>query len=121
MLTFLTCIIAKFEISNLFKRNQNFVVIFWKYWEPNRKSTKYFTTSQKPSIIPLKFCEISLVSWNLINYCKISQFLIKFGKSLKDLRKKLLNDLQKQSNIALILLTFIRALKNDIKLGNFHP
>jgi hypothetical protein len=33
---------------------------------------------------------MSLVSLNIINYCKISQFLVKFCKSPKDLRKILL-------------------------------
>ncbi len=54
-------------------------------------------------VIPLKFREMLPASWNLVNYCKITQFLIKFCKSLKDLRKILLEGLKKQSNIALIL------------------
>jgi hypothetical protein len=106
------------EILNLFEGNQNFAVIFWKYQNQNQKSTKYFATSQKPSIVPLKFCEISLDSWNLISYCKISQILVKFGKSLKGLGKILLKWLGKKSNIGLILSTF-DALKNGRKLGNF--
>ncbi len=57
-----------------------------------------------------------IVSCNLINYCKTTQFLIKFCKSLKHFRKILL---EKLSNIALILLTFIHALKNGWKLPTF--
>ncbi len=51
---------------------------------------KCFKTSPKPSFIPLKFDEMLSVLRNLINYCKISQCLAKFCKSLKDLRKILL-------------------------------
>ncbi len=80
---FCHCQVWNFKILNLFEQNWYFPVTFWKY----RKSKKYFAISWKPSVIPLKFCEMSLVSWNLTNYCKILQFLIKFGKSLKDLRK----------------------------------
>ncbi len=75
------CQVWDFKISNLFERNRN--------------STKYFATSRKLSVIPLKFHEMSLVLWNLINYCKISQFIIKFGKSSKDFRKILLKWLGK--------------------------
>ncbi len=108
--------VHNFEISDLFKRNRNFAFIFWKYAKRNQKSTKYFKTSQKPRIIPLKFCEMLLVSWNFTNYCKITQFLVKLCKTLKDLRKILL---VKKSNIALILLNFVHALKNGRKLANF--
>jgi hypothetical protein len=73
--------VRNFKILDLFKWNWNFAVIFQKYQKRNQKSTKYFATSQKPSIIPLKFREISVVSWNPINYCEILQFLVKFGKS----------------------------------------
>ncbi len=82
--------VRNFEISNLFERSQNFAVIFCKYLKQNWKSTKYFEISQKPRVIPLKFHEMSLVSWNLVNYCKITQFLIKLCKSLKDFKKILL-------------------------------
>jgi hypothetical protein len=75
-----------FKILNLYKWNQNFGVIFQKYQKRNWKSTKYFATSRKPCVLPLKFCEMSIVLWNPINYCKISQFLIKFCKSLNNLR-----------------------------------
>ena len=88
------------------KRNWNFAVIFWKYRKQNRKSTKYFETSWKPRVIPLKFCEMSLVSWNLINYCKISQFLVKFCKSLKDFRKILLKWLGKTVKYCLNFINF---------------
>ncbi len=69
-----------FKILILFKRNWCFAVIFWKYWKRNQKCTKYFKTSQKSRVIPLKFWEMSLVLSNLINYCKIAQFLVKFWK-----------------------------------------
>ncbi len=118
-LKFRHCQVQNFKIFNLYKWNRNFGVIFRKYWKQNGKSTKYFKTSQKPRVIPLKFLEMPLVLWNLINYCKITQFLIKFCISLKDLRKILLKLLEKQSNIALILLTFIHALKNGQNLSNF--
>jgi hypothetical protein len=112
--------VQNFKISNLYKQKWNFGAIFWKYWKQNWKSTKYFTTSRKPSVIALKFHEMSSVSWNVINYCKISKFLVKSYKSLKDLRKILIKWLRKkQSNIAIILLTFIHALKNGWKLDNF--
>ncbi len=90
-LNFRHCQVRNFKILNQFKWNRNFAVIFRKY----RKSTKYFATSWKPSVIPLKFHEMSLVSWNPINCCKFLQFLIKFSKSLKDLRKILLKWLGK--------------------------
>jgi len=65
------CQVKTFKILNLVEINQNFAVIFWKYQEQNQKSTKYFAISQKSSVIPLKFREMSLVSWNLVNYCKL--------------------------------------------------
>ncbi len=83
------------EILNLSERNQNFGVIFWKYQKRNQKSTKFFKTSRKPRVLPLKFHEMSLVSWNLINYYKIAQFLVKFCKSPKDFWKILLKWLGK--------------------------
>ncbi len=73
--------VRNFEILNLFKRNWNFAVIFQKYWKQNQKSTKYFIISWKPRVIQLKFHEMSLVLQNLINYCKIMQFFVKFCKS----------------------------------------
>jgi hypothetical protein len=90
VLNFCHCQVWNFKILNLYEWNQNFGAVFQKYQKQNQKSTKYFTTSWKPSVIPLKFHEMSLVSWNLVNYCKISQFLVKFSKSLKDIRKILL-------------------------------
>ncbi len=59
------CQVWNFKISNLFERNWNFAVIFWKYWKRNWKSTKYFTTERKQSFIALKFCEILLVSFEM--------------------------------------------------------
>ncbi len=73
-----------FKISNLYERYQNFGVFFWKYQKQNQRSKMHFDTSWKPSVIPLKFCEMSLVLWNLMNDCKILQFLIKFCKRTKD-------------------------------------
>ncbi len=107
------------EISNLHEWNWNFGIIFPKFRKRKRKSTKYFKISWNPCAIPLKFCEMLLVLWNLINYCKILQFLIKFCKSSKYLRRLLLKWLGKESDISLLLLTFIHALKNGHKLVNF--
>ncbi len=62
ILTFLNfrhCQVPNFKISNLYEQNQNFGVIFQKYRKQKRKSTKYFETSHKPRVIPLKFCEMS--------------------------------------------------------------
>jgi len=98
--------VRHFEISNQFKRNRNFAVISQKYRKRYWKSTKYFETSQKPRVIPLKFCEMSLVLWNLINYCKITQFLIKFCKSLKDFIKILLKWLGKTVKSCLNFINF---------------
>jgi hypothetical protein len=106
-----------FEILNLFKQNQNFAIIFWEYWKQNRKSTKYFATSQKPSVIPLKFFQKSLVSWYIVNYCKILQFHIKFGKSLKVLRKILLNWLQKIVKYWLDFVNFHSCTEKCPKVG----
>ncbi len=113
--------VQNFEISNLFERNWNFAVIFWKYQKPKRKSTKYFKTSQKTRIIPLKFCEMSLVSSNLFKYCKITQFLIKFCKSLKEFRKILLQSLGKTVKYCLNFVNFCSCtLRNGQKLANFR-
>jgi hypothetical protein len=79
--------VQNFKISNLFKWNWNFAVNFWKYWKHNWKSTKDIATEQQQCIIPIKFHEILLVLWNITNFCKIWQFLVKFCKCLKDLRK----------------------------------
>ena len=98
-----------FKILNLYKRNQNFGVIFW--------TTKYFATSWKPSVIPLKFHEMSLVSWNLINYCKISQFLIKFSKSLIILRKILLKWFGKTVRYCLNFINFHSCTEKWQKVG----
>ncbi len=109
-LSFRHCQVWNFEILNLFEQNQNFAVIFQKYHKRNQKSTKYFPTSWKPSVIPMKFHEILLVSWNLVNYCKISQFLIEFSKSLKDLRKILLKGLGKTVKYWLNIVNFRSSL-----------
>ncbi len=106
-----------FEILSLLERNRNFAVIFQKYQKRNRKSTKYFKTSQKPRVISLKFHEISLVSWNVVNYCKITQFLVKFCKSLKDLRKILLNCLGKTVKYCLNFINFHSCTEKWPKVG----
>jgi hypothetical protein len=84
------CQVQNFEILNLLEQNQNFAVNFWKYQQQNQKSTKYIVTEWKQRIISIQFCEILLVLWNVINFWKILQFLIKFFKSLKDSKKILL-------------------------------
>jgi hypothetical protein len=90
MLTFLTLAIEKCENLKLWicqKETKIFALIFQKYWKQNQKSTKYFEFSWKPRVIPVKFHEMSLVLWNLINYCKIMQFLFKFWKIKKNIVK----------------------------------
>jgi hypothetical protein len=109
--------VQKFEISNLFKRSWNFAVIFWKYLKRNWKSTKYFEILWKPRVIPLKFHEMSLVLWNLINYCKIVQFLIKFCKSLKDFRKILLKWLGNTVKYCLNFVNFCSCTEKWPKVG----
>jgi hypothetical protein len=113
-----------FEILNLFKRSQNFAVIFQKYLKQNRKSTKYFKISWMCRVIPMKFREMSLVLVNLLillTFIKSHNFMLNSVKVWKISEKYCLNDLEKQSNIALISLTFfIHALKNGLKLANFH-
>ncbi len=109
--------VRNFEISNLYERNWNFGVIFLKYQKRKWKSTKCFKASQKPSVIPLKFREMSLVSWNLINYCKIPQFLIKFCKSPKDLRKMLLKWHGKTVQYWLNFVNFLSCTEKWPKVG----
>ncbi len=116
-LNFRHCQVWNFEISNLYEQNQNVGVIFWKYQKQNRKSTKYFETSQKPSVIPLKFCKMSFVSWNLINYCKILQFLVKFFKRPKDFRKILLKWLGKTVRYCLNFVNFPSRTEKWLKAG----
>ncbi len=98
--------VQNFKIWNLYEWNPNFGVIFWKFWKQSQKSTKCFKMSQKPWVIPLKFHKMSLISWNLVNYCKIMQFLVKFSKSLKDLRKILLKWLGKTVKYCLHFVNF---------------
>ncbi len=88
------------------------------------KSTKSETESLQSSskfhafhVIPLKFCEMSLDSWNLINYCKITQFLIKFCKSLKDFRKILLIWLGKTVKYFLNFINFHSCAEKWPKVG----
>ncbi len=98
-------------ILNIFKIS----VIFWKYPKLNRKSTKNNVTEQMQSIVTLKFREISLVSWNLFNYCKILQFFIKFCKSLKDFRKILLKWFGKTVKYQLNFVNFLSEAIFQIK------
>ncbi len=116
-LNFRHCQVRNFKILNLYEWNQNFGVIFQKYQKQNWKSTKYFTTSWKPSVIHLKFHEMSLVSSNLINYCKISQFLVKFCKSLKDIRKLLWKWLGKTIKYFLNFAHFHSCTEKWLKVG----
>ncbi len=109
--------VQNFKILKRYEQNQNFGVIFWKYRKQNRKSTKYFKTYQKPSVIPLKFCEMSLVLWNLINYCKILQFLVKLCQSPKDLRKILLKLLGKTVKYCLNFVNFHSCTEKWPKVG----
>ncbi len=108
-----------FKISNLYEQNQNFGVIFWKYWKWKQKSTKNFETSQKPSVIPLNYCKMSLVSWNLIIFCKILEFLIELCKNMKDLRKILLKWLGKTVKYCLNFINFCCTEKCP-KVANFQ-
>ncbi len=91
------------KISTLYKQNWDFGVIFRKHWKQNQK---YFKTSQKPSVIPLKFHEMSLFLWNLIDVCKNFQFLVKFCKNPNDLRKILLKWLGKTVKYCLNFVNF---------------
>ncbi len=109
--------VRNFEILNQFVRNQNFAVIFRKYRKQNWKSSKYFKTSWKPKVIPLKFHEMSLVLWNLINYCKIMHFLIKFCKSLKNFKKILLKWLGKIFKYCLNFINFCSRTEKWPKVG----
>ncbi len=54
------------EILNLFERNRNFAVIFRKYQNRNRKSTKFFETWRKPRVIPwfLSPVEVAIDCWS---------------------------------------------------------
>ncbi len=116
-LNFRQCQVWNFKILNLYKWNQNFGVVFQKYQKQNWKSTNYCTTSWKPSVIPLKFHEMSLVSSNLINYWKISQFLVKFCKSLKDIRKILLKWPGKTIKYCLNFAHFHSCTEKWLKVG----
>ncbi len=74
-------------------------------------------TSRKPKVIPLKFHEMLLVSWNFINYCKIMQFLDKFCKSLKDFRKRLLKWLGKTVKYCFNFVKFHSFTEKWLKVG----
>ncbi len=77
----------------------------------------YFEISQKPRGLPLKFREMLLGSWNLINYCKITQFLVKFCKILKDCRKILLKWLGKKVKYWLNFVNFCSCTEKWPKIG----
>ncbi len=109
--------VQNFDILNLYEQNQNFGVIFRKYRKQMWKSTKYFETSWNPSVIPLKFHEMSLVAWNLSNYCKVLQFLIKFCKIWKDLRKILLKWTGKTVKYCLNFVNFLSCTEKWPKVG----
>ncbi len=121
ILTFWTFTIAKFKSSKFWICMNETEIL-----ESSFESTKSETESQqssfkfasgKPSFIILKFCETSLVSWYLIKYCKISQFLISFCKSLKDLRKILLKWLEKTVKYCLNFVNFCSCTENWLKVG----
>ncbi len=65
----------------------------------------------------MKFHEMSLVSWNLVNYCKITQFLVKFCKSLKDFRKILLKWLGKTVKYCINFIKFHSCTEKWLKVG----
>jgi len=52
------------------------------------------------NFIPLKFLEISLVSLDIINFCKTSQILAKLGKSQKIFMKNVVKMSWKNSQIS---------------------
>jgi hypothetical protein len=89
--------VSNYEISNLFEHNQNFAVNFQKYQKQNQVN-KVHKNWMKAKYYTKKIPETLLVSWNLINFCNVSQFLVKFCKSPKDLRKILLKWLEKKNN-----------------------
>ncbi len=100
---FCHCQVQNFEILNLLEWNQNFAVNFRKHWKRNGESTMYIATEHKQSIIPIKFCEISLVSWILI---KCHNFSLNSVKVRKDFRKILLKWLEKTFKYQLNSINF---------------
>ncbi len=60
---------------------------------------------------------MSLVSWNLINYCKILEFLVEFSKSPKGLRKILLKWLGKRVKYQLNFINFCSCTEKWLKVG----
>ncbi len=88
ILTFITFAIEKCQTLKFLISSKD-TEILQSYLEGNeseRESQKR-TISRNSIIIPLKFHEISLVLCNLVNYCKIMPYLVKFSKSPKDLGK----------------------------------
>ncbi len=109
------CQVQNFKILNL-------------YLESSFESTKSETESQQctsklhESLVFyhwnfMKFHEMLLVLWNLVNYFKISQFLVKFRKILKDLRKILLKWLGKTVKYCLNFVNFHSCTGNGLKVG----
>ncbi len=118
-MTFLTftnekCETLKFVINT---KNWNFAVTFWKNQKQNLKSTMYFKSSQKPRVIPLKFIEMLLVLWKLVNYCKITQFVIKFCRILKDFRNIFLKWLGKTVKYCHNFVNFCSCTEKWLKVG----
>ncbi len=115
-----TLAIAKFETSK-FRICVNKTKILESSFESTKSETKSRQSTsklhQRPSVIPLKFCGISLVSRNFLNYCKILQFLIKFCKSLKDLRKILLKWLGKTVKYCFNFINFHSCTEKWMKVG----
>ncbi len=99
-----------------------FCSLLWKYIKQNWKLTKYITTEQKQNIIPQTFREMSIVLWNLVNFGKIFQFLIKFSKSLRDLRKIMLKWLGETVKYWFNFNNFCSCTEKQLKVGQtfFH-
>jgi hypothetical protein len=60
---------------------------------------------------------MSLVLWNLIKYCKISQYLIKFCKTPKDLIKIFLKWVGKAAKYCLNFINFCSCTEKWLKFG----
>jgi len=75
--------VQNFKISNLFKKTK----ILQSTFESTKTESK---SQQSTSQLNQSKYYTNKNLWNIINNCKISQFLIKFCKSLKDWRKMLL-------------------------------
>ncbi len=93
-MTFLTFAIAKFKILKFQICLNETEILLSKVPKVKPKVNKVHCNWTKAKYY------ITKISWNSVtfmkssNFCKISQFLIKFGKSLKDLGKILLKGLK---------------------------